>query len=85
MTHRPAILPPPPASATLRTPPPDGCEDMPWPADGEPASGVRPVIDAATAERLRAEWAALAADDARDPLAFDPWADSYAIDREAGL
>lgn len=82
MTHRPAI--PPPPRDTVPTPPPPDCDDMPWP-DGEPASGVRPVIDAATAERLRAEWAALAADDARDPLAFDPWADSYAIDREAGL
>ena len=77
---RPAIPPPPPRD-TLPTPPPSGCDDLPWP-DGEPASGIRPVITADTAARLRAEWEREQSH--IDTIAPAPWADSYALDAEAG-
>ena len=78
MTNRPAIPPPPPAYPTVPTPPPSGCDDLPWP-DGEPASGTRTIIDAA---RLRAEWEREQAH--LDTIAPAPRALDYALDAEAG-
>ena len=81
MTMHPAIYPPPPpALPTMPCAPPEGCEE--WPLDGEPASGVRPVIDASTAARLRAEWEREQA--YLDTVAPAPWWRDLALDAEAG-
>lgn len=79
MNPRPAI-PPPPSRDTVPTPPPPDCDDMPWP-DGEPASGIRPILSPATIASLHAQWeAAMAPSDPRSP-----WADDLALDAEASL
>lgn len=77
MTNRPAIPPPPPRD-TVPTPPPD-CDDLPWPDDGEPESGMRVIIPPGTTREMLRAWEMDMAE--REPP--NPWADSYALDTEA--